>query len=122
MIPRTTVAAALGLPEATDRLPEGDLPVDRFVTRYLAYLRTDAADSETPDAWTGTLMDHLIAGHPDQALDVVLAGMGQDAEGRLADTLADLAEQADPGTQARIETEAAANPGFAALLARTQED
>ena len=116
MIPRATVAEALGLPEGTDALPPGDLPLDRFMARYLAYLAVTEPSQDTPDAWTGAVMDHLIARAPALAFEAIRAGLDADAQGLLADPLSDLAE-AHPGMRARIEAEAETDPALAARLA-----
>ncbi|MFO6464466.1 hypothetical protein ACK8OR_08740 [Jannaschia sp. KMU-145] len=116
-IPRAVVAEALGLPETTDTLPPGDLPVDRLALRYIAYLASDEAATETPDAWTGAVFDHLVAFFPADALAVLVAGADRDPDGVLVDPLLDLGEAAPD-----LDLEAAAEgaPGFAALLARAQ--
>ncbi|MDB2406958.1 hypothetical protein N9W17_00280 [Jannaschia sp.] len=114
MIPRTRVATALGLPEDTDALPPGDLPLDRFAARYVAYLGTENPDTETPDAWTGTLMDALIEDAPELAFAALRAGVPYDADGRLADPLAELG--ARPGWAERIEAAAQDDPALAARL------
>lgn len=113
-IPRATVAAALGLPADTEALPPGDLPLARFAERYLAYLGTEDAGTETPDAWTGTVMDHLMETEPDLAFDAIRAGLTMDADGLLADPLADLGTR--DGMKARIEQAAAEDPDLAARL------
>ena len=114
MIPRATVAAALGLPEATDALPPGDLPFDRFAARYLDYLSAPEAGAETPDAWTGAVMDHLVATRPDLALDAIRAGLAMDPDGLLADPLAELGMTEGD----RVEEAARADPALAALVER----
>lgn len=114
MIPRPLVAEALGLPPDTDALPPGDLPLDRFAARYVGYLATEAPGSETPDAWTGAVMDLLIATHPELAFAAIRAGLPQDAGGRLADPLAELG--ARPGWAERIERAAQDDPALAARL------
>lgn len=115
MIARATVAAALGLPEGTDALPPGDLPFDRFMARYLTYLGVADPAQDTPDAWTGTVMDGLIADHPATAFDAIRAGLAMDADGLLADPLADLAA-AHPDMRAEIEAAAETDPALAARL------
>lgn len=115
MIPRATVAAALGLPADTDALPPGDLPLARFAERYLSYLAVPDATTETPDAWTGAVMDHLIAHDPDRAFAAIRAAIPADAEGYLADPLADLGAT-HPEMRARIEAAAADDPALAARL------
>ncbi|WP_371157676.1 hypothetical protein [Jannaschia sp. 2305UL9-9] len=114
MIPRSTVAAALGLPADTDTLPPGDLPLDRFMERYVQYLGTEDAATDTPDAWTGAVMDHLIANDPDLAFTAIRAGLPLDSDGLLADALADLGEQ--PGMKSRIEEAAQDDADLAARL------
>ncbi|MGB3408825.1 MAG: hypothetical protein WBA67_15175 [Jannaschia sp.] len=107
MIPRALVATALGLPADTDALPPGDLPLDRFAARYVAYLASENTDQDAPDAWTGTVMDHLIAEAPALALEAIRAGLPVDAARHLADPLAELGQA----------------PGMAALiLAAVEED
>lgn len=115
MIPRAAVAEALGLAESTDALPQGDLPLDRFMARYLAYLAVEEPTQETPDAWTGAVMDHLIAHRPALAFDALRAGLAADAGGLLADPLADLAET-HPDMRARIERQAETDPSLPARL------
>ncbi|MEM7644896.1 MAG: hypothetical protein AAF366_20620 [Pseudomonadota bacterium] len=119
MIPRTTVATALGLPLDTDALPPGDLPLDRFMTRYVAYLGTTDPGTETPDAWTGAVMDHLIAEDPDLALAALAVGAAVDVGGVLVDPLLELAER--PGMEARIAEAADSDPTLAALVARAED-
>ncbi len=119
MIPRALVAEALGLPVDTDALPPGDLPVERFAARLLAYLSTPQAGVETPDAWTGAVMDRLIADDPDLALDALAAGARLDGAEVLSDALADLAER-DAATSRRIEKRAASDPALTSLIAATQ--
>jgi hypothetical protein len=114
MIPRSTVTEALGLPPETDMLPEGDLPIDRFVSRFLAYLQRGEFETETPDAWTGAVMDHLVAFNPRLALTVLKQGAMLDTEGLLVDPLLDLTEAA-PDLDL---SEAAETLAFAALLDR----
>lgn len=118
-LPRGIVAAALGLPPETDALPPGDLPLDRFLERYLAYLAKPEAEAgtETEDAWTGAVMDHLIAFEPEAALDVVICGARTDAGGLLVDVLLDLNEAAP---QLDVAGRAADDPAFAGLLARAR--
>ncbi|MEM7489847.1 MAG: hypothetical protein AAF390_12075 [Pseudomonadota bacterium] len=118
MIPRATVAASLGLPPDTDALPPGDLPLDRFAARYVAYLRTPEPGTETPDAWTGAVMDHLIAADPGLALAALIAGTPLDRDGHLVDPLLDLAGQ--PEMADAIAEAAEADPAFAALVARAE--
>ncbi|PWJ18142.1 hypothetical protein [Jannaschia seohaensis] len=114
MIPRATVARAIGLPEDTDALPPGDLPLDRFAARYVAYLATEEPQTETPDAWTGAVMDALIAEDPELAFAALRAGLPLDEGGRLADPLSELG--ARPGWAARIEAAAEDDPALAARL------
>ncbi|TFL17753.1 hypothetical protein [Jannaschia formosa] len=114
MIPRALVARALGLPEETDALPPGDLPLDRFAARYVAYLGTEEPGTETPDAWTGVVMDALIAEEPELAFAALRAGLPIDEGGRLADPLAELG--ALPGWAERIEEAAEDDPALAARL------
>ena len=114
MIPRATVAAALGLPGDTDALPPGDLPLDRFMARYVAYLGTEAPGTGTPDAWTGVVMDALIETDPELAFAALRAGLAMDTGGRLADPLAELGCR--PGWAERIEAEAEDDPVLAARL------
>lgn len=116
MIPRSIVAVALGLPADTEALPSGDLPLDRFIARYIAYLGTSDPGTETLDAWTGAVMDHLIIDDPDLALAVLIVGAGEDADEVLVDPLLDLAARPEMGTP--IAEAATINPTFAALLAR----
>lgn len=115
MIPRATVATALGLPVDTDTLPPGDLPLDRFAARYVAYLSAPEHDSETPDAWTGAVMDHLIDTAPETALAAILAGLPHDPDHRLADPLAELGDKISQDTLTNL---AEATPAFAALIDR----
>lgn len=114
MIPRPLIAAALGLPADTDALPQGDLPMDRFMARFIAYLQSENPATDTPDAWTGTVMDHLIESEPELALSAIKAGLPIDPDGLLADALADLGER--PSMKTRIEAEAAENAELAELL------
>ena len=116
MIPRATVAAALGLPATTDALPEGDLPLDRFAARYVAYLVSGETESGAADGWTGAVMDHLIAEHPDLALDAIRAGLPQDEADCLSDPLADLAQR--PGMSTVISRVASGDPALARLVDR----
>ena len=102
MIPRALVAEALGLPADTDALPPGDLPLDRFAARLVAYLRTPEADAQTPDAWTGAVMDRLIAEDPELALDALEAGADLDGAEVLHDPLLELMETADDALAERI--------------------
>ncbi len=115
MIPRATVAEALGLDPDTDALPPGDLPLDRFMARYLGYLAAIEPAQDTPDAWTGAVMDHLIAREPALAFDALRAGVDADTGGLLADPIADLAE-AHPDMRARIEAAAETDAALAARL------
>ncbi|MEL6587526.1 MAG: hypothetical protein AAFY65_08485 [Pseudomonadota bacterium] len=117
MIPRATVAQALGLPADTEALPPEDLPLDRFMARYLAYLGTEDAGTQTPDAWTGAVMDHLIATDPDLALAALATGAEAPEADRLADPLADL-NDAGHGDQIAVAADQA--PALAALLIRAQ--
>ncbi|GIT90913.1 hypothetical protein JANAI62_13670 [Jannaschia pagri] len=119
MIPRALVAEALGLPEGTDALPPGDLPMDRFLARYMAYLGTVDASTETPDAWTGALMDSLIAHHPDLALSALRSGAALDGADVLIDPLLDLS--AAPNMAAAIAEAADMDEAFAVLVARAQD-
>ena len=114
MIPRETVAAALGLPEDTDALPPGDLPLDRFAARYVAYLASGNTDQDAPDGWTGVVMDHLIENDPMLAFAAIRAGLPQDVGGHLADPLAELGDR--PGMKQRIEDAAADDAALAARL------
>ncbi|WGH79766.1 hypothetical protein [Jannaschia ovalis] len=116
MIPRAVVATALGLPSTTDALPPDDLPLDRFAARLVAYLASEDLAQDAPDAWTGAVMDHLIAEHPELALDAIRAGLPLDEHERLADALADLAER--PGMADRIARAAEGDPALAALIDR----
>jgi hypothetical protein len=119
-IPRAMVAAALGLESQTDLLPPGDLPVARLAARYAAYLATPEADAgtETADAWTGAVMDHLMAFDPVRALDVLAVGAAGDGAAQLVDPLLDLAEAAP---DLDLAGRAAADPAFAALLAAARD-
>lgn len=121
MIPRATVAEALGLPEDTDALPPGDLPLDRFAARMIGYLSTPEADAETPDAWTGAVMDRLIAEDPELALDALAEGAKLDGALVLSDALADLGQR-DPATQRAIEKRAGSDPRLTLLIAATEEE
>lgn len=114
MIPRATVAAALGLPPTTDALPEGDLPLDRFAARLIAYLSSEDAAEDAPDAWTGAVMDWLIAEDPDLALKAIRAGLVYDDRMVLADVIAELGSR--PAMKAVIEREAEGDPALAARL------
>jgi hypothetical protein len=118
-IPRAAVATALGLPRDTDALPPGDLPLDRFAARLIGYLGTDAPGTDTPDAWTGAVMDHLIAEHPALALSVLRAGAPLSGGDRLADPLLELA--ARPDMDAAIAAAAETDPPFAILVASASE-
>lgn len=115
-IPRALVADALGLPPHTDALPPGDLPAERLAERYLAYLAAEDPDPEAPDAWTGMVMDRLVAEDPERALGVLLAGAGGPNAPWLGDPLRDLAD-AHPALRARIEAAAEEDPALAAALA-----
>ncbi|CTQ48405.1 hypothetical protein [Jannaschia donghaensis] len=121
MIPRARVAEALGLPETTDALPPGDLPLDRFAARLIGYLSTPDADAETPDAWTGAVMDRLIAEDPELALDALCEGARLDGASVLSDALADLGER-DAATQRMIEKRAGSDPHLTALIAATEDE
>ena len=116
MIPRATVAAALGLPATTEALPEGDLPLDRFAARYVAYLGSGQTGSDTADGWTGAVMDHLIEAHPDLALDAIRAGLPQAGVECLSDPLADLAQR--PGMSDVISRAASDDAALARLVDR----
>ncbi|WP_299816777.1 hypothetical protein [uncultured Jannaschia sp.] len=116
MIPRATVAAALGLPATTDALPEGDLPLDRFAARYIAYLASGDTESDAADGWTGAVMDYLIAEDPDLALAAIRAGLPQDEADRLSDPLAELAQR--PNMTAVISRAASDDPALARLVDR----
>ena len=115
MIPRGMVAASLGLSETTDALPPGDLPLDRFSARLIGYLSTPDANVDTPDAWTGAVMDALIADDPDLALAAIRAGAGLPGAGVLADPLAELGAS-DPVMRDRIETLAGDDADLGALV------
>lgn len=121
MIPRALVAEALGLPEGTDALPAGDLPLDRFAARLIAYLSTADADAQTPDAWTGAVMDRLIADTPELALDALVEGARLDGADVLSDALADLGQR-DPATLKMIERRAGSDPRLTALIAATEDE
>ena len=114
MIPRRIVAVALGLPEDTGSLPDGDLPLDRFGARYVGYLAAGDTAQDAPDAWTGAVMDHLMQADPDLAFAALRAGLPHDAGGHLADPLAELGS--NPEMKLRIEAEAASDPALAARL------
>lgn len=113
MIPRTTVAAALGLPADTDALPPGDLPARRFAERLIGYLAGGDRASDAPDAWTGAVMDRLIAEDPALALDVLMAGARLDGAKVLADPLADLAQA---GHADAVAARALDDPALATLV------
>jgi hypothetical protein len=113
------VAEALGLPPGTDALPPGDLPAERLARRLIAYLGTPDAGTETPDAWTGALMDHLIAERPDLALEVLRAGAALPEAGRLVDPLLDLAGR--DGMDAAIDEGAERDADFARLVAAARD-
>jgi hypothetical protein len=121
LIPRAIVAEALGLPEGTDALPPGDLPLDRFAGRLIGYLSTPDADAQTTDAWTGAVMDRLIADDPKLALDALAEGAKLDGSQVLSDALADLGER-DAATQRMIEKRAGADPHLTALIAATEQE
>jgi Family of unknown function (DUF6869) len=75
-IPRALVAEALGVDPAG--LPPGDLPLDRFAARFLAFLAaTDASDSPDahPDFWTYALFEALAADHPALCLAAIRASL-----------------------------------------------
>ena len=116
MIPRATVAAALGLPATTEALPEGDLPLDRFAARYVAYLESGETGSDTADGWTGAVMDHLIEANPHLALDAIRAGLSRGRAECLSDPLADLAQR--PGMADVISRAAWDDAGLARLVDR----
>lgn len=117
-IPRATVAAVLGLPPDTDALPPGDLPLVRFAARLIAYLGTDDPGTETPDAWTGALMDHLVAEDPARALATLRAGAPLVMGDRLSDPLQELAARGDMDDA--IADAADADPAFAVLVAAAE--
>lgn len=121
MIPRSRVADALGLPADTDALPPGDLPIDRFAARLIGYFSTPEAGADTPDAWTGAVMDRLIADDPELALDALAAGARLDGADVLSDALADLGER-DAATERMIAKRAAADPHLTALIAATEQE
>lgn len=121
MIPRPLVAEALGLDPDTDALPAGDLPLDRFAARLIGYLSTPEADAETPDAWTGAVMDRLISDDPELALDALATGARLEGADVLSDALADLGER-DAATQRMIEKRAATDPHLTALIAATEQE
>ena len=121
VVPRATVASALGLPATTDALPEGDLPIERLGTRYLSYLAEGDTEADAPDAWTGLVMDHLMDEHPELALDALLSVVAQDEAGLLADPLRDLGDRA-PHLRAGIERRAEGDPRLAAILADEDGD
>lgn len=115
VIPRSVVAEALGLPADTDALPPGDLPADRFAARLIAYLATPNADGRTPDAWTGGVLDRLIADDPALALEILALGARLDGAEVLSDALADLAMR-DAGTERAIAHAASTDPQLTALI------
>ena len=119
VIPRALVADALGLPGDTDALPPGDLPLERFMTRLIGYLSTPDADAETADAWTGAVMDRLIADDPELALDALATGARLEGAAVLSDALADLGQR-DPGTNRMIEKRAGADPHLTLLIEATE--
>lgn len=119
MIPRAVVAEALGLPDDTDDLPPGDLPLDRFAARFVGYLSVPEAGAETPDAWTGAVFDRLVEEDAALALQTLIVGAGVDAEGVLVDPLQELAGQ--PGMPEAIASAAESDPAFAALMVRAAE-
>ncbi|SFJ06427.1 hypothetical protein [Jannaschia pohangensis] len=121
VIPRALVAEALGLPDDTDALPPGDLPLDRFAARLIGYLSTPEADAETPDAWTGAVMDRLISDDPELALKALVAGARLDGAEVLSDALADLGQR-DAATLRAIEKRAASDPRLTALIAATEDE
>jgi hypothetical protein len=90
------------------------LPLDRFAARFLGYLATDDPGTDTPDAWTGAVMDLLIAEHPELAFAAIRAGLPADSGELLADPLAELG--ARPGWADRIEAAAKDDPLLAARL------
>ncbi|MEM8822406.1 MAG: hypothetical protein AAGF30_02245 [Pseudomonadota bacterium] len=116
MIPRAIVARTLGLPADTEVLPPGDLPLARFMARYIAYLGTSNPGTETPDAWAGAVMDHLMADAPDLALEAILAGLALENGHRLADPLAELGQTG--AIDVRIAAEAETNPALSELIAQ----
>jgi len=90
IIPRALVAEALLVDE--NSLPEGDLPIDRFATRFLAYLRAGDEDNppapDHPDAWTFSLMSALTRAHPALGLAATKAAL---AAGEAPEDVADIA-------------------------------
>lgn len=113
MIPRRVVAAALGLPDGTEALPPGDVTVARFAERLIGYLSSGDMTGSAMDAWTGTVMDSLIAGEPMLALDVLSTGAGMAGGEILSDPLADLAQSGHAGA---IAERASEEPPLAALV------
>lgn len=65
-IPRELVAEALGVDSSA--LPPGDLPLERFAARLLAFLRAGDEDAmppaDHPDAWTYALLEAVIEAEP----------------------------------------------------------
>ena len=113
-IPRATVAAALDLPEDTDALPPGDLPVERFAERFLHALQ---AEDET-DAWTVDVFHHLVAADPQLAVKTLLACLTRTpdqaqslGEGPLTDLLT------RSGAEAMTTLEASGHPALPGAMA-----
>lgn len=111
-LPRWIVAEALNVPE--DTLPPGDLPLDRFATRYLHCLASPD-DVAPPEAWTQILIFELARSHPRLALDAIRAALdlGPDTETIAmiaAGPLEDLLAGHGPGVIAAIEEAAATSP------------
>ncbi len=124
-LPRALVADALGV--APDSLPEGDLPMARFATRFLTYLGETLATDETnhPEAWTFLLFDALVETAPAQALAALCACLAQcdtpdQAAMIAAGPLDDLIARQGAALIAEIETLAARAPRFAYALTGLQ--
>lgn len=126
-IPRDLVAMALDVDAET--LPDGDLPLDRFAARFLAFLRE--ADQEEgfkqhPELWTAVLASHLAEAQPGLSLQVQV-GLCEAAQGhpdldRIAHgPLLELMQACGPSLIAEIEA-AAETPSFRACLRELPDD
>lgn len=119
-IPRAIVAVALGTDEAY--LPPGDLPLDRFATRFLDYLHAgDESAPDHPDAWTWPLIDELTRDHPTIGLAAIRALLAacetaEDLADIAAGPLEDLVLRHGPALIDKIEALAARAPRFAYAL------
>ncbi len=120
-LPRALVADALGV--SPDSLPDGDLPLARFATRFLTYLGETLAtdEAEHAEAWTFLLFDALVETAPERALAALCACLAQcdtpdQAALIAAGPLDDLIARQGAALITEIEALAARAPRFAYAL------